>query len=452
MKWILSLLVLFFALPAAAQWNVSTPTEKGVANYDQTFTFSFASGTSGPQTGQDMRGCTRPEVTLNGSDTQITAYDCQTATYTSSGCTQRTSMPSGGGNFGPTVVNLSKGFLVPWILNGGAVGGSVVLACRDIPNKTYVSGTGWVDTYTSGSGGGNPGGTVGQVQANNGVGGFSGIAEGTSGQVLVSQGTGVAPAFSAITTDTDNVAISTAWTPTNVDPTQPPCNVAAGSVQTNLNCAFDEAIGNATGAPGGTTGQVQVNNAGAFGGVAEGAAGQVLTSNGAGVAPTFQAAAGGGQTQFLINPALLYFSGTVTAVANEFMRLWTAGNHTTNLDGIVVTNGQTTGHPIPASCTITRVETQCTCNAATATANLVLRPTWYPSAGVGSGAREEGDQSFTLCQGTTNSTVSVGDTTEWNTGNDTVSGSGGYIGLLFVSGTISSGTMEGQCSMLVTCQ
>jgi hypothetical protein len=39
--------------------------------------------------------------------------------------------------------------------------------------------------------------------------------------------------------------------------------------------------------PSGTTGQVQVNNAGAFGAISEGTAGQVLTSGGAGVAPTF---------------------------------------------------------------------------------------------------------------------------------------------------------------------
>ena len=41
--------------------------------------------------------------------------------------------------------------------------------------------------------------------------------------------------------------------------------------------------------PGGTTGQVQVNSAGtAFAGVSEGTAGQILTSTGAGSAPTFQ--------------------------------------------------------------------------------------------------------------------------------------------------------------------
>lgn len=52
-------------------------------------------------------------------------------------------------------------------------------------------------------------------------------------------------------------------------------------------------IGGGGGTPGGTDGQVQYNNAGAFGGISEGTSGQVLTSTGAGSAPTFQDAAGG---------------------------------------------------------------------------------------------------------------------------------------------------------------
>ena len=44
--------------------------------------------------------------------------------------------------------------------------------------------------------------------------------------------------------------------------------------------------------PAGTTGQVQINNSGAFGAVAEGTSGFVLTSNGSAAAPTFQANAG----------------------------------------------------------------------------------------------------------------------------------------------------------------
>jgi len=46
--------------------------------------------------------------------------------------------------------------------------------------------------------------------------------------------------------------------------------------------------GSGGGTPGGTDGQVQYNDDGDFGGLAEGTAGQVLTSNGAGVAPSFQ--------------------------------------------------------------------------------------------------------------------------------------------------------------------
>jgi len=51
-------------------------------------------------------------------------------------------------------------------------------------------------------------------------------------------------------------------------------------------------VNDSAGNPGGTVGQVQVNNGATFDGVSEGASGQVLTSNGAGVAPTFQAAPG----------------------------------------------------------------------------------------------------------------------------------------------------------------
>lgn len=48
-----------------------------------------------------------------------------------------------------------------------------------------------------------------------------------------------------------------------------------------------------TTAPGGTTGQVQYNNAGAFGGLSSGTSGQVLTSAGAGAAPTWATVSSG---------------------------------------------------------------------------------------------------------------------------------------------------------------
>lgn len=46
--------------------------------------------------------------------------------------------------------------------------------------------------------------------------------------------------------------------------------------------------------PGGSTLQIQYNNAGAFGGLSNGTAGWIMTSNGAGVAPSFQAAPAAG--------------------------------------------------------------------------------------------------------------------------------------------------------------
>jgi len=50
----------------------------------------------------------------------------------------------------------------------------------------------------------------------------------------------------------------------------------------------------ATNSPGGSNTQMQFNDNGSFGGISNGTAGQVLTSNGAGSNPTFQAAAAGG--------------------------------------------------------------------------------------------------------------------------------------------------------------
>lgn len=47
-----------------------------------------------------------------------------------------------------------------------------------------------------------------------------------------------------------------------------------------------------TTSPAGTTGQVQVNSSGSFGAISEGTSGHILTSNGSGAAPTFQANSG----------------------------------------------------------------------------------------------------------------------------------------------------------------
>lgn len=53
-------------------------------------------------------------------------------------------------------------------------------------------------------------------------------------------------------------------------------------------------VNDSAGNPAGTNGQVQTNDGGTFGAISEGSSGQILTSNGAGSAPTFQAAPVGG--------------------------------------------------------------------------------------------------------------------------------------------------------------
>jgi len=64
-------------------------------------------------------------------------------------------------------------------------------------------------------------------------------------------------------------------------------------------------VNDSAGNPAGTTGQVQVNDGGVFGAISEGTAGQVLKSNGAGVAPSFQTDAtnspGGSNTNMQFN-------------------------------------------------------------------------------------------------------------------------------------------------------
>lgn len=72
------------------------------------------------------------------------------------------------------------------------------------------------------------------------------------------------------------------------------CNVTSGS-----------------GTPAGTTGQVQYNNGGSFGAIAEGTSNQVLTSNGATIAPSFKTLTGGGDA--LKADPLSQFAATTSA-------------------------------------------------------------------------------------------------------------------------------------------
>lgn len=112
--------------------------------------------------------------------------------------------------------------------------------------------------------------------------GSSGTATGTNGQVLTSAGSAAAPTWQ---------------TPTVT-------------------------------APAGTTGQVQINNAGAFGAVGSGTTGQVLTSQGAGAAPVFATPATGA----------LVFLSTVTASNSATVDIETTFNSTYDEYLLVITD------------------------------------------------------------------------------------------------------------------
>lgn len=64
--------------------------------------------------------------------------------------------------------------------------------------------------------------------------------------------------------------------------------------------------------PGGSAFAIQYKSGNNFGGTGPGSAGQVLTSNGAGAAPTFQAAGGGGVTQTVSTQSLNLTGCTTT--------------------------------------------------------------------------------------------------------------------------------------------
>jgi hypothetical protein len=83
-------------------------------------------------------------------------------------------------------------------------------------------------------------------------------------------------------------------------------------------------------APAGSTGQVQYNNAGAFGALSDGTAGQVLTSAGSGAAPTWSTP-GGGSWVFLSSASAYYssyvdFTGFVTSTYETYAVILTSYN------------------------------------------------------------------------------------------------------------------------------
>jgi hypothetical protein len=163
----------------------------------------------------------------------------------------------------------------------------------------YLYYNGSAFSWAAGGGGfANPMSTLGDII----YGGASGTATSLAGNItttkkfLVQTGTGTvsaAPTWGTISSsDVSGTFISSSMT-MNTARLLGRTTTSAGAVEEisiGTNLTLSGGVLNATGGsgtPGGTTGQVQYNNGGAFGGIAEGTTGQVLLSNGAGVPPSF---------------------------------------------------------------------------------------------------------------------------------------------------------------------
>lgn len=168
----------------------------------------------------------------------------------------------------------------------------------------------------------------------NGSGVLQATGAGTAGQVLTSNGTGVDPTFQsfpgggdALTTQPlSQFAATTSSQLLGVLSNETGSGLAVFNISPtfttpNLGTPSNLVLTNATGLPvaGGGTGATTFTDAGVLIGNSTGAiqstgagtAGQVLTSNGAGVDPTFQSLPGGGGTGDLVGPA----SATDNAIA-----------------------------------------------------------------------------------------------------------------------------------------
>lgn len=199
------------------------------------------------------------------------------------------------------------------------------------------------------------------VLIGNGTGDVQVTGPGTTGQVLTSNGTGVDPTFQsfpgggdalttntlaqfAATTSAELAALLTNETGSGLavfgtSPTLVTPNLGTPSALTLTNATGLPVAGGGTGASTlADAGVVIGNGTGAVQVTGPGTAGQVLTSNGTGVDPTFQDAAGGGGSGDLVGPAsatdnaIVRYDGTTgKLVQNSVVTIAdTTGNITTS--------------------------------------------------------------------------------------------------------------------------
>jgi hypothetical protein len=143
-------------------------------------------------------------------------------------------------------------------------------------------------------------------------------------------------------------------------------------LQTNGSGALAFASVPAT-TPGGTTGQIQINNAGAFGALSSGTTGQILTSGGAGAAPIFLAQGTTGQ--------ILTSAGA--GAAPTFLAQGTTGQVLTSA-GAGVAPTFTTLTPVPGATELYSIVTSGV-NGSVASPSSITTATFYSQIRVNNG-------------------------------------------------------------------
>jgi hypothetical protein len=241
----------------------------------------FGNGLGGFTNGT-IQGNTQKVVTYAGS--AAATNDC--AKFDANGNLTTAGAACGTGSGAGTVTNGATLTLGKTIVGNGGVDVTV----SSLTAAVVKSAAGTLSAATSGTDYA-PATSGSALLKGNGAGGFSSAASGTdyapatSGSLpLFGDGSG---GFSNGTVQGNTTKVTT----------------YAGSAPATNDCAKFDANGNVTTAgaacgsgstsPGGSNKDIQYNNSGAFGGIAPGTSGTVLTSNGAGSTPSFQAAAGG---------------------------------------------------------------------------------------------------------------------------------------------------------------
>lgn len=158
MTYLMLLLSLVLALPAAAQWTEGAPVGVSLTDFDQTFTHDYsAAGESGTL---DVTACERPLVSNSGGS-DVSFYACEAAGLSRSQCRLVSSYPAGQAST-PEPLGFPGGYALVWASRFVA-SGTATLTCEKVRNQVQQNGS-WVFSESGGgSGGGVPGlvGTTG---------------------------------------------------------------------------------------------------------------------------------------------------------------------------------------------------------------------------------------------------------------------------------------------------